>query len=174
MTTKAGGQPSPNSSTSQTPRSRPCKSIHPTRIRNQAESNRIAALASHLSAPERDLLIAIYREGLSIRTVAQLQSIDHWELRRRVARLIKRLSTPTYLVAAQLPDDLDPTCRAVARECFIEGRTVRDAAARLNLTLYSVRRERTRAIAIAQAMRAAGRLDTLASPPHDHEQRRSA
>lgn len=113
--------------------------------------DRLAAMAQLVPEPDRSMLIAVYDRGVPISTVAAMRGIPTWEFRRVLARLLRRLNAPEFALASQpwkLPSE---RTAAVARACFIEGQSVRAAAASLSLSIHTVVRERACVRALARA-----------------------
>ncbi|MCL4740804.1 MAG: hypothetical protein KJZ54_01220 [Phycisphaerales bacterium] len=116
--------------------------------------------ARHLPPQDRVLVEAVFRDGRPVAELAALIAADAGDaaratsvrgLRRRVRRLTARLLSREYaFVAEQLPD-WSPTRRRVATACILHGRSIRDAAAELRLSLHTVRRHRA---AIAELLEA--------------------
>ncbi|MGD9789757.1 MAG: hypothetical protein AB7Q00_04190 [Phycisphaerales bacterium] len=97
---------------------------------------RSAALPTH----ERLLIVAAYRDGMSAVQLALTLKTSASIIRRCLKRLVHRLLSPRYIFVLTQRDLWPSTCRKVATACFIEGRSQRDAAERLGLTLHTVRR----------------------------------
>ncbi len=97
---------------------------------------RSAALPTH----ERLLIVAAYRDGMSAVQLALTLKTSASIIRRSLKRLVHRLLSPRYTFVLTQRDLWPSTCRKVATACFIEGRSQREAAERLGLTLHTVRR----------------------------------
>lgn len=145
----------------------------------------LVARADALAAPDRALIRAVFREGLSVREVAELQAgaasstPDDAQpgasagtdpgarvrtLRRRVRALIARMTSTRFLIVLRAagpgatPAAASPwpaTRRRVAVACVLQGMTLRDAARSLRLSLHSVRRHMDVINALADATHAA-------------------
>ncbi|MFN7022164.1 MAG: hypothetical protein ACK4WH_12675 [Phycisphaerales bacterium] len=114
---------------------------------------------SVLLAPDDKALIrAIYAEGLPLRVVAELRGQSPRACRESLARLVRRLCSPAFQLAADPRGLLTRRQAAVARACFIEGLTMRQAAARLRTSLHIVRSERARMLAMVEGLTLAERL----------------
>lgn len=116
----------------------------------------VVRLAQWLPDAERALVTAVYEDGGSIGRVAHLTGRDPSEIRRALAQLIDRVSTPAYAFVV-VNRSRWPAARArVGTACWLEGRSVRGAAQSLGLSIYEVRihREAIRAL-IEDALKAA-------------------
>ncbi len=130
------------------------------RRRTRQAAQTLAERACLLPPDDRALIEAVFRDGHPVAHLAALIAgqADNAEraahartLRRRIRRLTARLLSREYaFVAEQLPD-WSPTRRRVATACILHGRSIRDAAAELRLSLHTVRRHRA---AIAELVEA--------------------
>jgi DNA-directed RNA polymerase specialized sigma24 family protein len=123
-----------------------------------ANKERVLALAGFLPEPERIMLEALLREGVSPHTLAKLRGTTTRTVHRRAAMLVRRVSSPAFAVAVAHDDAWDRVRAGAARMCVVEGLSVRVAASRLGVSLYAVRRELSRVHAMAEAMTLAERL----------------
>ncbi len=98
--------------------------------------------AAHLPPQERALLLAVYAHGRSMLETAQLLGESHRSVRTRVHQLVKRVMAPHFLYVVRYRADWTPSLRAIATECFIHGRSVRQAAKVLGFSYHVTRRGR--------------------------------
>ncbi|MBK9188371.1 MAG: sigma-70 family RNA polymerase sigma factor [Phycisphaerales bacterium] len=110
------------------------------RQRTAAMAEFVADRAAPLSAPDRELLRAIYVMGQDVSDVAALLGVSPRTLRRRVKRLLARISTREYALVQRAGERLPPTRRRVGTAMFIEGKSLRATSIELKLSLHSVRR----------------------------------
>ncbi len=110
--------------------------------------------AEHLLPEDRALIAAVYQDNLSAAQVAELVGVAPRVIRRRVRLLVHRLLSPRYEFVTRQHRHWGPTRRKVARACILEGRTLRDAATHLDLTLHTVRRHMDAIAAQQEALRA--------------------
>jgi len=102
--------------------------------------------AAHLPAHDRMLVEAVFREGRSISELSRLwgdpppRGRSPRSLRRRLRKLVERLLSPGYVVVAQHLGRWSPGRRRVATACVLHGKSLREAAESLGMTLHSVRR----------------------------------
>jgi DNA-directed RNA polymerase specialized sigma24 family protein len=129
-----------------------------------AAAERMLALAEWLPPTDRALIVAMYKDGLSGVAIARLRGEPVEVVRRRLARVIKRMNTPVFaLVAVQ--SSAWPRARAeAARLCVLEGLSIRAAAERAGITAHQVRREIITVRAMAEALATAGRLAGSGAP----------
>lgn len=139
-------------------RSRP----DPADLRRRSVSGRDAAQrcidrARHLQPSDRAALLAVYRDGMTVKDLAALHAesdLGTRALRRRLKRTSARILTPKFdFVTSFLePCDQDERrrlglpCwstkrRAVAERCVVQGLSMREASIALGVSLHSVRHE---------------------------------
>ena len=93
-----------------------------------------------LDPADRTLVELVFREGRTLREIAALLDERPRAVQRRLRRLAERLLDPlTAFVAVHAPG-WPATRQRVAVACVIEGRSMREAAQRLDLSLHTVRR----------------------------------
>ncbi len=97
--------------------------------------------AGELMPDDRAVLHAIYRDGMSARDVADLRSEPPRRLRQRVRRLVERVLSDRFLFVLRYRDQWPTRRRRIAKACVLEGRSMRDGAAHLQMSLHTVRRE---------------------------------
>lgn len=92
--------------------------------------------------PDRDRLLveSIYRDGRSAVEVSRLMGAPTRTVRRRVRRIVARVLSDRFVFVLSQRDAWPVACRRVADACFIEGRSLREAAEDLRLSLHQVRR----------------------------------
>lgn len=97
--------------------------------------------AQELMPDDRAVLCAIYRDGMTARDVADLRREPARRLRGRVRRLVARVLSDRFLFVLRYRNEWPQTRRRVAKACVLEGRSMRDGAKHLHMTLHAVRRE---------------------------------
>lgn len=117
----------------------------------------ITLRAELLPAHERALVEAIYREGASAKDVALLRGAPPKRVRRELRRLVQRLLDPRFLFVARNRESWPRQRRKVATTCVLHGLSMRDAAARLELSLHTVRRHMQAVQTLFEAERAFSR-----------------
>ncbi|MBL8747310.1 MAG: hypothetical protein JNK58_13270 [Phycisphaerae bacterium] len=157
-------------------RRRPSGRPDPSDLRRRSTSGREAAqrcveLARHLRPHERATVLAVYRDGMTVKELAALQSIDGdpRSLRRSLRRMSARVLTPKFAFVASFLEPGDqaerrrlglpcwpPRRRAVAEQCVVHGLSMREASAALGLSLHAVRHEMGTINAIFEARSAGG------------------
>ena len=117
----------------------------------RGEVELILLLAEHLPRAERELIEAVYLHGQSMAHVARLSQTPARTVQRRVQRLVNRMTDRRFAYVALRGDHLPSELRPVARRLILEGRTLRETAARTRRTLHEVRELRTRVLATIDA-----------------------
>lgn len=113
--------------------------------------------SAYLPQDERELVLAVYRDNRKITEVAALLNLPPRRLRARVRRLIKRLLDPRFAFVARHREQWPRTRRRVATMRFLFGRTMRQTAADLGLTLHQIRQHEAAVHALHEAERDAAR-----------------
>ena len=121
------------------------------RKRRRAMVTKVLDAADHLPPDERQLLLAIYGRGMPVSEAALMMGTPERQLRRRVKALVKRVCDPAFQAAIRLGPQLPRPIDQAARLTIIEGLPVRQAALRLGLSYYSVRKRREAFLALAAA-----------------------
>lgn len=96
--------------------------------------------AACLPPDDLALLRAVYADGRTAVELAALMRCDARALRRRIRRLVERLLSPRFLFVLRHRDGWSATRKRVATACVLHGRSLREAAAELRLSLHTVRR----------------------------------
>lgn len=109
------------------------------RSRDMAEI--VADHAQWALPDDRAIIWAIYRDGLTAQQVAHLRSESPRLLRARVRRIVARLVSDQFRFVLRKRDGWPQLRRAVGGACVLQGRSMRDAAGFLHLSLHQVRRE---------------------------------
>lgn len=99
----------------------------------------IVARAEWLLPADRDLMLAVFARGLTSAQAASLLGITTRSARRRVHALATRALSKEFEAVVRERGSWPPTRRRVATACVLEGRTLRQTAAHLRLTLHAVR-----------------------------------
>lgn len=121
------------------------------RRRNRDIAETIVRRAEHLEQHEKQLILSIYAHGLSTTELAPLTNKKPRTLRRQLRNILKRLTSPEYLYTIRHQTNWTTTRKRVANACFIQGQSLRAAAATLNLTLHTVRKHHQHIRALATA-----------------------
>lgn len=110
-----------------------------TRLRSVSEA--LEDLARYLEPEDRELVLAVYCQGIPATRLAALRARNESArtIRRRVRALAQRALSPRFEFVVLSRDSWDPLRRKVATRCILEGRAQRDAARDLNTSLYTVR-----------------------------------
>lgn len=102
--------------------------------------------AAWISAPDRELVEAVYREGHSVASYVRAHrglGFERWterSARRRLRRLVERLASPRFAFVIAARSSWPTTRRRVAMAVVVQGQTLRDTARTLGLSLHAVRR----------------------------------
>jgi hypothetical protein len=115
----------------------------------------VLRLCDALPAGDRQLLEASFRDGKNAVELAALMGLGPRSVRRRIARLTRRVLSPEYRYVLSQRDAWPPPRRRVATEIFINGRSARAASRALRISLHTARRHHAAVVAMFEAVRAA-------------------
>lgn len=96
--------------------------------------------AELLLADDRRLLDAVLVRGQTIKTLAELMGVSKRRLGNRIRKLIARLSSRDFLLAARVLSYLPREDAMVAQLRYCAGLSERKLASRLGVSSYAVRR----------------------------------
>lgn len=115
-------------------------------------------LAVHLAEPDRWLIEAVLRGGVSCAATAQRLGVAQRTLQWRVKRLLGRLRSPEFAFIVNHRETWPQSRRRVAEIVHLQGGTREHAARQAGLTMHQVRRELTAIDVLMEQARAMGRL----------------
>jgi hypothetical protein len=121
-------------------------------------SERLVQLAAHLKPEDRALVEAVYDHGMTLRTAATMQGRLPVLVRRRLARLLARLTSVEFAFVVRHLDRWTEPRRSIARLVFLERRTRLQVAAALGVSPHTVRRETGAIRVLLEQAREMGRL----------------
>jgi DNA-directed RNA polymerase specialized sigma24 family protein len=110
--------------------------------------DRIVGRADYLAPTDAELVRAVFERQLQVREVARLMGWREQTVRKRLRRLLSRITSPRFAFVAGSLDAWPPTRRRVAVACILHGRPIRPVAHELGLTLHTVRRHVNDVIAL--------------------------
>jgi hypothetical protein len=112
------------------------------RRRETRELGEIIVARSEFLLPEdRELVRSVFGEGMDANRVARLRGEKTRAVRRRVRQLAERVMSREFEFVARRCEGWPRGRRLVANACVLQGRTLREAAAHLRMTLHEVRRQ---------------------------------
>lgn len=136
-----------------------------------AHAEWVCQLAEHLPGPERELVLSVFRQGRPVNELAELMRVPTESLRRRLRRVINRLTSPEYAFVAARRREWPPSLRAVATAVILEGKSLRAAERELRLSMHVVRTLRQRALAMARGAQETKAMLSREAPEIDREWR---
>lgn len=117
----------------------------------QASIDVILQHGRHLAAPDRALIESVYLRGLSAAELARALGREPVVVRRRLARIIRRMSTPAFRFVARNKNGWPLERAAIAEAVILRGLSQRAAAKALGVGVHRVRREIDRVSALVEA-----------------------
>jgi len=102
----------------------------------------IVRRAHWLEANDRELVMAMFRDGQSARAIAEQHDLCPRQTRRQIKKLIHRLSDPRVAYVIAHHDQWSKSRRSIAHALYIQGRSMRETTDELGLSFYSVRKHR--------------------------------
>ncbi|MDF1809426.1 MAG: hypothetical protein P1U42_07000 [Phycisphaerales bacterium] len=112
------------------------------RRRESSHGDRLVRRAHWLEPADRELVLAMFRDGKSAVTISQLMNESPRNIRRRVRKLIERLNDPRVAYVVAHHKGWSKSRRAIAHSLFIKGKSMRETTEELGLSFYSVRKHR--------------------------------
>lgn len=100
----------------------------------------IVARAAFLPPAERLLVESYFRDGRTIKILAEASTTDPRVLSRRLRRLTERLLSDRFSFVLRNFESWSPSRRRVATAMVLQGLSMRAASMHLRMSLYSVRR----------------------------------
>jgi hypothetical protein len=107
--------------------------------------------AEWLQDDERDLIREVYGRGRSVHELARIMRVPSRPLGKRISRIVRRLVSRPYVFVLMHHHVWSAQMRDVAITCIVQGRPLREAAPRLNLSYHTVRRSRDLILHMAEA-----------------------
>ncbi len=134
-----------------------CSSIDLRRGLDDRTAETVINRAEWLGDPDRRMVIAVFGDGLSAAAVAALQQQNARQVRRVVARAAARLLEPIAVFVATRSGEWPNSRAEVGRAIYHHGRSLRETAGVLGLSLYTVRKHRDAIEGIFESERARAR-----------------
>lgn len=131
----------------------------------------VCELAQHLPPSERELVYSVFQHGRPLRELAKLLRLSDESLRRRLRRLIARISTPEFAFVALRRGEWPASLRDVATAIVIEGKSLRATQRDLRISMHAVRTLRQRALAMARGAQETTALLAREAPGVDRQWR---
>lgn len=137
--------------------------------RRQARAGveRLVERAACLDDDERRLITAIFEDGRPASAFAREHRQDPRLVRRRVRSIATRVLNPRFDYVRNHAERWRPTRRRIATSLYIKGRSMRETAEHLGLSLYLVRLNRDAVEAMFEADDASRRRTTTAGSARD-------
>ncbi len=117
----------------------------------------LLARADLLREDEAALIRSVFGRGMTLSELARAAGRRPHTIGARVRRIAARMDTPAFAFVAGHRETWPRPMRAVATACILEGRTVREAAAHLKMSVAAVRRHRDAVLALAASAAASPR-----------------
>jgi len=130
------------------------------RRREHALTDRIVKRAQWLEPIDRQLVLAMFRDGQSAQSIANRFGGCPRHIRRRIKKLVHRLNDPRLAYVVAHHEKWTKSRRSIARCLFIQGRSMRETTQELGMSFYSVRKHREAIDAMCQAAINAGQMRT--------------
>lgn len=102
----------------------------------------LCARAEHLPPPDRDLIWAVFRQGLSLAKLESASGTSTRRLSRRLRAIVDRINSPCFALVISRSHTWEARLAKVARSIYVEGRTLRATELHLRLSYGQVRAAR--------------------------------
>lgn len=104
--------------------------------------------AAFLNEQDRELVLGVTVRGAKASSFAVMFSMSPRQIRMHTRRLLRRIASPEFRFSIRLLSNKGSiagtaTRKNIARECFVNGLSIRDAAKKLGLTIHMVRSHAT-------------------------------
>jgi len=110
-----------------------------SRTLQRGRMENLVSYAEHLEPADRALIESVFERGMSAADLARAMGRDPRHVRRRLKRLITRMSSRPFQFVLRCRDKWPVNQRRVADAIVLRGLTQREAADELDLTLHQVR-----------------------------------
>lgn len=120
--------------------------------------DRMVQRAHWLDPQDCELVLAMFRDGLSASSIADLVGGCPRQIRRQIKKLVIRLNDPRVAFVVAHHEKWSNSRRAIARSLFIQGRSMRETTDELGVSFYSVRKNREAIDAMCHAAMSPSRL----------------
>jgi len=110
--------------------------------REDSLTDQIVRRAHWLEPRDCELVLLMFRDGRSARSIALLNDDCPRQIRRRIKRLVHRLQDPRVAYVVAHHESWSKSRKSIARALFIQGRSIRETTDELGLSFYSVRKHR--------------------------------
>lgn len=111
------------------------------RVNQRRMIERLLEAAEHLQPAETAMVRAIYDRGMNCTEFARASGRSPSFVRRRLARLINRIKDPLFQFVIRESRHWPKRRATVAKAVVLHGRSQRETAEMLGLSLYEVRRQ---------------------------------
>lgn len=108
--------------------------------------------ADFLADTDRAVLHSIFLHNMQIRSIAAAGKTSPDTLRKRIRRLLQRISSTDFQFVAKHLAVLPPPTKAIAQLCILQGFSISQAAQKLRLTPNYVRQHRRMAVPILNSL----------------------
>lgn len=112
----------------------------------------VSLWADFLADSDRAVLHAVFLHNLQIRAIAAASKTSPDVLRKRIRRLLQRITASEFQFLARNIAILPPPTKAIAQLCILQGRSIGEAASELRLTPNYVRQHRRMAIPMLSSL----------------------
>lgn len=109
------------------------------RIGTRRRTEGLVNCAAYLELSDRALVESVFERGMSVAALARAVGDDPRHLRRRLKRLLNRISSREFQFVLRARRHWSDNQQRVADAVILRGRTQRQAASELNLSLHQVR-----------------------------------
>lgn len=127
--------------TNRTTWTRPARLQDLRRTHRRDAIEQIVARAAFLPPHERLLVELYFDHGRSIKDIAAASRVHDRVMSRRIRRLLERLNSERFSFVVRNMNAWPPQRRSVASAMVLQGRSIRQAARELSVSVYTVRRQ---------------------------------
>lgn len=101
----------------------------------------VVQAAKHLGDADKALIKAVYQRGIALKAIATIQGCSAGRLHHRLRMLVKRMRSPMFRLVLRQHENWPAERRAIAESVVLHGRSQREVAKELGVSLHRVRTE---------------------------------
>ncbi len=128
------------------------QSIDLRRTEASYAQDEVSLWADFLADADRAVLQSVFLHNMQIRSIAAAGKTSADTLRKRIRRLLQRITSADFQFIARHLDVLPPPTKAIAKLCILQGFSISQAAEKLRLAPNYVRQHRRMAVPILTSL----------------------
>lgn len=115
------------------------RAMAPSVCEQRDHAERVVQRARYLAPRDEQLIVAVFDRGITPGEAAILLGIRPETARRRIRRLLERMSSRLFTFVLTHLETWEPERQTVARSRFLESRSIRDTTRATGISMHYVR-----------------------------------